>query len=101
LKTLGGTVMTVQRADVASTEVSPLCMMPEGLLSVLHEPDVRDLFLYLRQKQTGADVITAVNAKRLLQRHRPHQLASVQSAAWRVENGEIDWKGGATPRVAS
>ena len=62
LKTLGGEIMTVQKSDVASTEVSPLSMMPEGLLSVMHEPDVRDLFLYLRQKQQVPMLITAINA---------------------------------------
>ena len=50
LKTFAGLV-TVQRADIASIEVSPNSLMPEGLLAVMDEESVRDLFLYLRQKQ--------------------------------------------------
>ena len=50
LKTFAGPV-TVQRADIASIEVSPNSLMPEGLLAVMDEESVRDLFLYLRQKQ--------------------------------------------------
>ena len=50
LKTFAGPV-TVQRADVASIEVSPNSLMPEGLLMGVDEESVRDLFLYLRQKQ--------------------------------------------------
>ncbi len=51
LKVLGGEPIAIQRADIASTELSPQSMMPEGLLAPLHEEDVRDLFLYLRQKK--------------------------------------------------
>ena len=50
LKTFAGPV-TVQRADVASIELSPNSLMPEGLLLGVDEESVRDLFLYLRQKQ--------------------------------------------------
>ena len=50
LKTLAGPV-TVQRADIASIEVSPNSLMPEGLLMGVDEESIRDLFLYLRQKQ--------------------------------------------------
>ena len=50
LKTFAGPV-TVQRADVASIELSPNSLMPEGLLMGVDEESVRDLFLYLRQKQ--------------------------------------------------
>ena len=50
LKTLAGPV-TVQRADIAGVEVSPNSLMPEGLLMGVDEESVRDLFLYLRQKQ--------------------------------------------------
>ena len=50
LKTFAGLV-TVQRADIASIEVSPNSLMPEGLLAVMDEESVRDLFLYLREKQ--------------------------------------------------
>lgn len=48
LKTLAGP-MTVARADIESRELSPLSMMPTGLLKPLSEQEVRDLFLYLRQ----------------------------------------------------
>ena len=50
LKTFAGPV-TVQRADIASIEVSPNSLMPEGLLLGVEEESVRDLFLYLRQKE--------------------------------------------------
>ena len=50
LKTFAGPV-TVQRADIASIEISPNSLMPEGLLVGVDEESVRDLFLYLRQKQ--------------------------------------------------
>ena len=50
LKTFAGPV-TVQRADIASIELSPNSLMPEGLLLGVDEESVRDLFLYLRQKE--------------------------------------------------
>jgi putative heme-binding domain-containing protein len=50
LKTLAGPA-AVQRADIKALEVSPNSLMPEGLLSALDEDSVRDLFLYLRQRQ--------------------------------------------------
>jgi hypothetical protein len=50
LKTFAGRV-TVQRADIDSIEISPNSLMPEGLLVGVDEESVRDLFLYLRQKQ--------------------------------------------------
>ncbi len=50
LTTLAGPV-TVQRADVKGVELSPNSLMPEGLLTALDEDGVRDLFLYLRQRQ--------------------------------------------------
>ncbi|MEA3213460.1 MAG: hypothetical protein QOE70_6517 [Chthoniobacter sp.] len=50
LKTLGDPI-TLQRADIAGLETSELSMMPEGLLMVLDEQGVRDLFSYLRQRQ--------------------------------------------------
>ncbi len=97
LKTLGGTVMTIQRSDVASTEVSPLSMMPEGLLSTMHEPDVRDLFLYLRQKQQVPMLITAVNANDFYNGRDLTNWRPSNPAAWRAENGEIIGKGSANP----
>ena len=50
LKTLAGSA-TVQRADIKALETSPNSLMPEGLLGGLDEEGVRDLFLYLRQRQ--------------------------------------------------
>jgi len=103
LKTLGGTV-TVQRADVASTELSPLSMMPEGLLTPLHEPDVRDLFLYLRQKQQVPMLVTAVNANDFFNGSDLHNWIAdtgrTHTEAWRAENGEIIGTGGAPVPVA-
>jgi putative heme-binding domain-containing protein len=40
---------TVAKSRIKSREVSPNSLMPEGLLNGLQEPDVRNLFLYLRQ----------------------------------------------------
>jgi putative heme-binding domain-containing protein len=50
LKTLGEPI-TVPRADIAEMKTSDQSMMPEGLLLALDEQGVRDLFLYLRQRQ--------------------------------------------------
>ena len=50
LKTLAGPAK-VSRADIKSIEVSPNSLMPAGLLNALDEDSVRDLFLYLRQRQ--------------------------------------------------
>jgi putative heme-binding domain-containing protein len=102
LKTLGGGIVTVQRADVASTEISPLSMMPEGLLTPLHETDVRDLFLYLRQKQQVPMLVTEANANDFFNGSDLHNwIASDGSSdAWRVENGEFIGKGRASAPVA-
>lgn len=48
LRTLAAPV-TIARNDIVKRELSPNSMMPEGLLNDLQEPEVRDLFLYLRQ----------------------------------------------------
>ena len=50
LKTLGD-VLTISREKIAEMKVSEQSMMPEGLLAALDEQGVRDLFLYLRQRQ--------------------------------------------------
>jgi putative heme-binding domain-containing protein len=50
LKTLADPI-TVRRADIAEMKTSEQSMMPEGLLLALDEQGVRDLFLYLRQRQ--------------------------------------------------
>jgi putative heme-binding domain-containing protein len=99
LKTLTGDSITVQKSDVASTEVSPLSMMPEGLLSVLHEPDVRDLFLYLRQKQQAPMLVTAMNANDFFTGTDLKNWRPSNPAAWRVEAGELIGKGGAKPEA--
>ncbi len=48
LKTLAAPV-TLSKDDIAKRELSPMSMMPTGLLNGLEEPEVRDLLLYLRQ----------------------------------------------------
>lgn len=50
LKSLAGPA-AVPRADIKSVEISPNSLMPAGLLNALDEEGVRDLFLYLRQRQ--------------------------------------------------
>ncbi len=105
LKTLGGGIVTVQRTDVASTELSPLSMMPEGLLTPLHEDDVRDLFLYLRQRAQIPMLVTAVNANDFFNGSDLHNwIASNDSGkthaeSWRAENGEIIGAGTASAPV--
>ncbi len=104
LKTLGGGIVTVQRADVASTEVSPLSMMPEGLLTPLHEPDVRDLFLYLRQKRQVPMLVTAANAIDFFNgsdlRNWVANASKNHVESWRAEKGEIIGTGNATAPVS-
>ncbi len=99
LKTLGGGVVTVQRADVASTEVSPLSMMPEGLLTPLSEDDVRDLFLYLRQRAQIPMLVTAVNANDFFNGNDLHNWIP-GGDGWRVENGELIGTGRADKPLA-
>jgi putative membrane-bound dehydrogenase-like protein len=41
--------VVIAKDQIKSREVSPNSLMPEGLLNGLEEPDVRSLFLYLRQ----------------------------------------------------
>ncbi len=50
LKTLAAPV-TLSKDQIAKRELSPLSMMPAGLLNALQETEVRDLFLYLRQSK--------------------------------------------------
>ncbi|MEY3895421.1 MAG: hypothetical protein RLZZ214_940, partial [Verrucomicrobiota bacterium] len=50
LKTLAAPV-TLPKDSIAKRELSPQSMMPVGLLNALEEPEVRDLFLYLRQSK--------------------------------------------------
>ena len=82
----------------------PLSMMPEGLLTPLHEPDVRDLFLYLRQKQQVPMLVTAVNANDFFNGSDLHNWIAdtgrTHTEAWRAESGEIIGTGGAPVPVA-
>jgi putative membrane-bound dehydrogenase-like protein len=50
LKTLSGNV-SVPRKEVGALKTSESSMMPEGLMKGLEEPEIRDLFLYLRQSK--------------------------------------------------
>lgn len=50
LKTLAGDV-TIPRTEIKSLSTSEQSLMPEGLLKGLEEPEIRDLFLYLRQAE--------------------------------------------------
>jgi putative heme-binding domain-containing protein len=88
LKTLAGPV-TVQHSDIASTEVSPNSLMPEGLLSVLDEGSVRDLFLYLRQKAQVPLLATEVNSGDFFNGNDLARWRASSDQAWKVENGEI------------
>jgi len=88
LKTLAGPV-TVQHSDIASTEVSPNSLMPEGLLSALDEGSVRDLFLYLRQKAQVPLLATEANAGDFFNSNDLARWRASSDRAWKVENGEI------------
>ena len=87
LKSLAG-VVTVQRADITSMEVSPHSLMPEGLITGLDQQTVRDLFLYLRQHAQVPILATATNAADFF---NGNDLARWQAkaGAWKVENGEL------------
>lgn len=50
VKTLAETV-TLPKDSIQKRDLSPQSMMPAGLLGGLEEPEVRDLFLYLRQSR--------------------------------------------------
>ena len=49
LRALDG-VNTLERGDIKKMELSPVSMMPEGLLEAISETQVRDLIGYLMQK---------------------------------------------------
>ena len=87
LKSLGG-VVTVQRADISSMEVSPHSLMPEGLITALDEQSVRDLFLYLRQRAQVPMLATPTNAADFF---NGNDLArwQVKRGEWKVANDEI------------
>lgn len=94
LKTLAGPV-TVQHADIASTEISPNSLMPEGLLSALDEGTVRDLFLYLRQKGQVPLLATETNCADFFNGNDFSKWKPSSDDAWKVENGEIIGHGSA------
>lgn len=48
LRTLAGDRI-ISKSEIRKTTVSDQSLMPEGLLAGLEEPEIRDLFLYLRQ----------------------------------------------------
>lgn len=87
LKSLGGQI-TVQRADIASMEVSPHSLMPEGLITGLDEESVRDLFLYLRQRVQVPMLATPANAADFF---NGNDLArwQVKHGEWKIETGEL------------
>jgi putative heme-binding domain-containing protein len=95
LKNLAGEVVTLQKSDVASTELSPLSMMPEGLITAMDEESVRDLFHYLAQKAQVPMLVTAVNANDF---YTGTDLRNWRvDGAWKWVAGEIVVPGGAKP----
>lgn len=91
LKTLAGT-LSVQRVDIAEQTLSEVSMMPEGLLSVYADDEIRDLFAYLRQHGQIPMLATPMNVNDFFNGtdlSRWH----ASSAAWRVDNGEIVGRG--------
>ncbi len=96
LKTLAGPA-SVQRSDIAELTVSPVSMMPEGLLGALADDEIRDLFAYLQQHGQIPMLVTAAavndfyNGVDLKTWH-------ASSATWKVEDGAIVGRGtGSTP----
>jgi putative heme-binding domain-containing protein len=87
LRTLGEPV-TISRGDVKDVQVSPLSMMPEGLLTGVDEESVRDLFAYLRQRQQVPLLVTPANAGDFFS---GSDLARWRSTgeAWKFESGAI------------
>jgi hypothetical protein len=77
--------------------LSPQSMMPEGLLATLQEEDVRNLFLYLRQKQQVPMLVTAVNANDFFNGTDLKGWRASDETAWRVENGELVGKSAGPP----
>ncbi|MEZ5300099.1 MAG: c-type cytochrome [Verrucomicrobiales bacterium] len=48
LRDVAGNTTAIQKTDIANTQVLPISIMPEGLLTGLDEQQLRDLFAYLR-----------------------------------------------------
>ncbi len=87
LKTLGDAI-TIPRAEIAELKVSEQSMMPEGALSVMTEDDVRDLFLYLRQREQVPMLATPANVNDFFNRGDLTGWRAL-GGAWKVENGAI------------
>ena len=51
LRTADGQRVVLPKDDIDDMRVSPISLMPEGLLQGLSDQDVRDLFAYLRSGQ--------------------------------------------------
>jgi putative heme-binding domain-containing protein len=51
LRSAEGQNLIIPRARIEEMSVSPLSLMPEGLLTGLSEKQLRDLFAYLRSTQ--------------------------------------------------
>jgi putative heme-binding domain-containing protein len=92
LKSLAG-VVTVQRADITSMEVSPHSLMPEGLITALDEQSVRDLFFYLRQRAQVPILATPLNTADFFNGNDLSRWRASSDDAWKVENGEIAGRG--------
>ena len=98
LKTLGDT-LTLQRSDIVEMTVSEQSMMPEGLLTVMDEESVRDLFLYLRQRQQVPLLASALNANDFFNGTDLTRWLSSHDG-WKVESGELVGQGNAKAPVA-
>ncbi len=88
LKTLAESV-TVPVDRIAERKLSEQSMMPEGLLAAMDEPTVRDLFLYLRQKQQSPMLATAINANDFFTGADLTRWLPSDPTAWKVESGVI------------
>jgi putative heme-binding domain-containing protein len=87
LKTLAGP-LGVQKSDVAEMTVSPVSMMPEGLLSAMSDDEIRDLFAYLRQHGQIPKLATPFNVNDFFTGTDLNGWHG-SGEAWKVENGEV------------
>lgn len=94
VKTLGGP-LTVQRPEVAQVTLSDVSLMPDGLLSVLGDNDVRNLFAYLRRHGQVPLLLTPLNGNDFFSGTDLARWIPSRADAWRVENGEIIGHGSA------
>ena len=96
LTTLGAAT-TIARGRIAEMKLSEQSMMPEGLLAALDEQGVRDLFLYLRQRQQVPMLATALNANDASDFTRWH---ASDKAAWSMDGGELTGRNAAARPVS-